>query len=76
MAIGTGKVAFKQTMRAFIFDHQRQVRAHQGRIGLHLRLRGSLRTNENGERVGLHGLDENGAVDDLIEFRRVHCNSY
>jgi hypothetical protein len=37
-----------------------------------LRVRGGSRAEEDGERVGLHRFNEDGAVGDLIEFGGVH----
>jgi hypothetical protein len=49
---------------AFIFDHEREVRGRCFRV--------RLRTEEYGEGVGPHGLNEYGAIGNLVEFGRVH----
>ena len=66
MRIGVGEVAFEQTVFAFVFHHQRQMR------GRGLGSGGCLRSKENGERMSAHRLDEEGAVGELVEFWRVH----
>ena len=68
MGIGFGEVAFKQAVLAFIFDYEWEVRG-DGRDG---EFRCGLRAEEDGEGIGPHGLDEDGAVGDLVEFGAVH----
>ena len=68
VGIGAGEVAFEEAVLAFVFDHKREVggRERSWRLGV------GLRAEENGEGIGLHGLNEDGAVGNLVEFGRVH----
>ena len=68
MRIGLGKVAFDEAVFAFVFHHQRQMGGQRAAPGSGV----GLRAEEDGEGVGLHGFDEDGAVGDLVEFGRVH----
>ena len=68
MRVGFRKVAFEDAVRAFIFDHEREMR---GVMESGVLNRGK-RSDENGEGIGLHGFDEDRAIGDLIEFGCVH----
>ena len=56
VAIGAGEVAFEDAVLAFVFDHQREVGGRERRWSSGV----GLRAEENGEGIGLHGLNEDG----------------
>jgi hypothetical protein len=68
VSIGLGEVALDQAVGAFVLDDEREMRGHErsGSVG------SRLRAEEDGEGVSPPGLEEDGAVGDLIEFGGVH----
>ena len=72
VAICLGEVAFEQAVGTVVFHHQREMGGN-GSAGDLLAVE---RAEKYGERAGLHGFDEDGAVGDLIEVWSVHGTPY
>src|SRR5580704_14383053 len=69
--VGVGKMAQKRTVLAFILHQERQMRGPE----FCPRLRSTCPSGwseENRKRIGPHRLDEQAAIGDLVELRRIH----
>ena len=66
--IGFREVPFNDSMLPFVFDDE-------GKMGGMMLMGGFCgvdRAEEDCEGIGAHGLDQDGAVRDLVEFRSIH----
>jgi hypothetical protein len=68
MAIGGSEMAFDDAVLTLVFHDKRKMRGEVGRRGAG----GAEGTEENGKGVLAHGSEENCAIGDLVEFRRIH----
>jgi hypothetical protein len=66
--IGFCEMAFEDAVGAIVFDDEGEM-GRVVRAGVFCR---AERANEDGEGVGLHGFDKDGAIGDLVEFGCVH----
>jgi hypothetical protein len=68
VGIGFGEVSFDEAVRALIFYDERKMSGVMGG-GCDGVVHGA---EEDGERMGAHDFEEDGAIGELVEFGSVH----